>query len=67
MRKHNITSVFHYQPLHTSQMGQKLGGRPGDCPVTENIAQTLVRLPFFTTLPLADQERIIDAVLEFQR
>src|SRR5271165_2800833 len=30
-----ITSTFHYQPLHLSEMGRKAGGREGDCPVTE--------------------------------
>jgi dTDP-4-amino-4,6-dideoxygalactose transaminase len=65
MGSRNISSVFHYQPLHLSRMGERFGGKPGDCPVAEEVSQTLVRLPFFTTILPADQERTINAVLEF--
>jgi len=57
-----ILAVFHYQPLHLSDMGQRLGGRKGDCPVTEDISERLVRLPFYTHLAETDQERVIDAI-----
>jgi len=61
-----ILSVFHYLPLHLSDMGRKLGGRSGDCPVTESISDRLVRLPFYTTLSLADQARVVEEILAFQ-
>src|SRR5688572_25081944 len=38
LRAQGIMSVFHYLPLHLSGMGQRFGGRPGDCPVTEQIS-----------------------------
>jgi dTDP-4-amino-4,6-dideoxygalactose transaminase len=66
LKSYGILSVFHYQPLHLSKMGQKLGGRPGDCPVTERISDQLVRLPFFTNLMPAEQEQVIDAILAFR-
>lgn len=62
---YNIASVFHYQPLHASQMGRHFGGVPGSCPVTEEVSRTLVRLPFFTTMKRGQQERVIEAVKEF--
>lgn len=65
LKSNDILSVFHYQPLHLSAMGVQFGGRPGDCPVTEDISDRLVRLPFFTNMPPADQEAVIDAVLQF--
>jgi dTDP-4-amino-4,6-dideoxygalactose transaminase len=34
LRERDITSVFHYVPLHTSLMGRRIG-KGGDCPVTE--------------------------------
>src|SRR4051812_34055494 len=37
MRERDVQTVFHYQPLHLSAMGEKLGGRQGMCPVTEKI------------------------------
>jgi dTDP-4-amino-4,6-dideoxygalactose transaminase len=58
-------SVFHYQPLHLSEMGQRLGGKEGDCPVTESVSDRLLRLPFYNDLTEADQERVVGAVTKF--
>ena len=58
-------AVFHYVPLHTSPMGERFGAKPGDCPVTENVSDRLVRLPFFTELSDDEQSRIIEAILAF--
>jgi dTDP-4-amino-4,6-dideoxygalactose transaminase len=60
-----ILAVFHYVPLHVSPVGQRLGGRPGDCPVTEDISERLVRLPFYTDLTADDQASVIDRVRSF--
>jgi len=53
---------FHYVPLHLSDMGRKFGGRPGDCPVTEDLSARLVRLPFYNDLIPEVQSQVIDAV-----
>jgi dTDP-4-amino-4,6-dideoxygalactose transaminase len=66
LRARGILAVFHYQPLHLSAVGRRLGGRPGQCPVAEDVAGRLVRLPFFTTLGESDQDEVIDAVLAFE-
>jgi dTDP-4-amino-4,6-dideoxygalactose transaminase len=66
LKDHNILSVFHYVPLHLSDMGRKFGGSDGDCPVTEDISDRLVRLPFYNDLSQAQQERVIDAVRSFK-
>jgi dTDP-4-amino-4,6-dideoxygalactose transaminase len=65
LRQRGIMSVFHYLPLHLSEMGQRFGGRPGACPVTESVSDRLVRLPFFNTLGEADQDRVVDAIVGF--
>ena len=65
LRERGIYSAFHYLPLHLSEMGQKFGGRPGDCPVAEDVSDRLVRLPFHNALSKAEQERVIEAILEF--
>jgi dTDP-4-amino-4,6-dideoxygalactose transaminase len=62
LKSRGIQSVFHYLPLHLSKMGREFGGRPGDCPVTENVSDRLIRLPFFNSLLAKDQERVIEAV-----
>jgi len=63
---HGILAVFHYPPLHLSQFGLRYGGRTGDQPVTEDISDRLLRLPFFCALTDAEQGRIIEAVCEFE-
>jgi dTDP-4-amino-4,6-dideoxygalactose transaminase len=66
LKTQEIQSVFHYLPLHTSQMGQEFGWKPGDCPVTEAISDRLVRLPFYTSMTTAALDRVIDAIIHFQ-
>ena len=65
LRERGIQSVFHYLPLHLSDMGVRFGGRPGDCPVTERVSDQLVRLPFHNALTESEQQYIIEAILEF--
>lgn len=65
LRERGIYSVFHYLPLHLSEMGQKLGGRPGDLPITEDLSDRLVRLPFHNGLTSSEQEQVIDAICDF--
>jgi dTDP-4-amino-4,6-dideoxygalactose transaminase len=60
-----ILAVFHYLPLHLSPMGLRFGGRQGDCPVTEDLADRLLRLPFFTGMTSLELSQVIDAVRGF--
>ena len=60
-----ILAVFHYIPLHLSPMGQRFGGAPGDCPVTEDISERLVRLPFYSDLTRDEQTNVIETVTSF--
>jgi dTDP-4-amino-4,6-dideoxygalactose transaminase len=66
LRERGIYTVFHYLPLHLSDMGRKFGGRPGDCPVTERISDQLVRLPFHNQLTHSDLEQVVEAIHEFE-
>jgi len=59
-----ILSVFHYLPLHLSEMGRRFGGRQGDCPVTEYVSDRLLRLPFYNDLT-EDQADVVAAIKEF--
>lgn len=61
-----ISSVFHYVPLHASPMGQRFGGRVGDCPVTEDLSARLVRLPFHNYLTRQEQQRVAAALRQFK-
>lgn len=64
LKAQGILSVFHYLPLHLSPMGQRFGGKPGDCPVTEKVSDCLVRLPFYNNLTQEDQDRVVVAIRE---
>jgi len=66
LKERKILSVFHYVPLHLSQMGRQFGGHVGQCPVTEQISDQLLRLPLYSGLTEADQERVLEAVCEFE-
>jgi len=62
MYDHNISSVFHYLPLHESKMGKKICKTPMDCSVTSDIADRLVRLPFFNDITNSELAKVIDVV-----
>ena len=66
MKQRGISCVFHYQPLHSSPVGQRFGGQAGQCPVAEHAGECLVRLPLYNTLTESDQARVIDSVMSFQ-
>ncbi len=66
LKSKGILSVFHYLPLHLSEMGRGFGGREGQCPVTEEISDRLLRLPFYNTLTESHQDRVLEAILELE-
>ena len=65
LKRRGILAVFHYLPLHLSDMGRKLGGKAGDCPVSEELSDRLLRLPFYNDLTPADQAEVIATVRSF--
>jgi dTDP-4-amino-4,6-dideoxygalactose transaminase len=67
LKEHGILSVFHYLPLHLSTMGVEFGGKPGDCPVTENLSDRLLRLPFYNSMTDAEQSVVIEALQKFNK
>lgn len=62
-----ILSVFHYLPLHLSEMGRRFEGKLGTCPVTEDVSDRLLRLPFYNDLTEAEQARVVAAIKEWMR
>jgi len=71
LSKHEIKAVFHYLPLHRSSFAEsrELGAwsreQKAECPVTEDVSDRLVRLPFYTSMSAEEQERVIQAALEW--
>jgi dTDP-4-amino-4,6-dideoxygalactose transaminase len=63
----DIASVFHYLPLHLSEMGLRhSGGHPADCPVTESVSDRLLRLPFYNDMTEEEQRAVIEGVKSFE-
>jgi dTDP-4-amino-4,6-dideoxygalactose transaminase len=62
MNEMGIMCVFHYLPLHLSQMGMRFGGRAAQCPVTESVSDRIVRLPFFTGMTNSEIDTLIAAI-----
>jgi dTDP-4-amino-4,6-dideoxygalactose transaminase len=65
LRSRGILSAFHYLPLHLSEMGRRFGGKPGLCPVAEQVSDRILRLPFYNDLTGHEQDRVVEAVQEF--
>ena len=66
MRARGVDAAFHYVPLHSSPMGERLGARLEDCPVAEDVGARIARLPFFTGLEPDSQDRVIRIASEFR-
>jgi dTDP-4-amino-4,6-dideoxygalactose transaminase len=66
LKSQSILSVFHYVPLHLSDMGRRFGAQPGDCPVTEDISERLLRLPFYNDLTEKELAFVVSTVTNFR-
>ena len=65
LSKSGIAAVFHYVPLHLSDEGRRLAAREHHCPVSEWVSDRLLRLPFYTAITPAEQQRTIDSLMAF--
>jgi dTDP-4-amino-4,6-dideoxygalactose transaminase len=64
LKRCGIMAVFHYVPLHLSQMGQCLAPN-ASCPVTVRASSCLLRLPFYNDLSESQQAQVLEAVQRF--
>lgn len=65
LKAQSILSVFHYVPLHESDMGRKIAARRAYCPVTEEVSARLLRLPFYNDLSDSELQRVVEAIQRF--
>lgn len=66
LKAQGILSVFHYTPLHLSEAGRKYAARPSNCPVTEDISDRLLRLPFYNDLSESELDQVTGCVMDFR-
>lgn len=67
LKSSGIMAVFHYVPLHSSPGGKKFARVHGKMPVTEDLADRLLRLPVYNDLSDDDISAISSAVRDFFR
>jgi dTDP-4-amino-4,6-dideoxygalactose transaminase len=60
--ENGINAVFHYLPLHTSDMGKSMGYKAGDLAYTEKVSDCLLRLPLYAGMTKTDIDYIIQMV-----
>jgi dTDP-4-amino-4,6-dideoxygalactose transaminase len=60
--QHQIGASSHYEPLHASPAGQRLGRMHGDMTHTESVAARLLRLPLWVGMSEDDVSRVADRV-----
>ena len=65
LKQKSILAVFHYVPLHLSPMGQQLGYKRGMLPVTENVSDRVLRLPFYNELEESDIRAVVKEFFSF--
>lgn len=67
LAERGVQATFHYQPLHCAPAGRRYGRvAPGGCPVTEQVADRLVRLPLFAGMAPRECEQVVDAVQSYR-
>ncbi|MCF7355395.1 dTDP-4-amino-4,6-dideoxygalactose transaminase [Vibrio sp. CK2-1] len=65
LKQENISSAFHYIPLHSSKAGMSFGQFNGSDIHTTTESKRLLRLPIFYSLTLEEQKKIIDKIISF--
>jgi len=59
LRDYGIHAVSHFEPLHSSTMGQTLGYELGDFPITERVSKTILRLPLYTNMTIQEANYVV--------
>lgn len=62
LRNNGINAVFHYVPLHSSPMGRRYGYDSGTLPVTDDVSERLLRLPFYYEMTEAEQTLVVQHI-----
>lgn len=62
LKQQGIMAYICYVPLHSAPMGQKLGWKPEDCPVTEDMGGRVLRLPLYADMTVEDAKHVIESI-----
>lgn len=67
LKEHEVHSVFHYVPLHSSPAGEKFGRFSGEDRYTTDTYERLLRLPMFYELTEQDVETVVMNIKNFYK
>ena len=59
MREKHIEVSSHFMPLHSSPMGKRIARKTYALPVTEDVAETIVRMPIYAAMSKTELEYVI--------
>lgn len=59
----NISTKVYFEPAHLSEFYRNIGHKPGELPVTENIASRVLSLPIYPTQSEETNNRVIDSFI----
>lgn len=62
LRRHQIASVFHYVPLHSSPGGERYGRIHGKLVFTDDLSERLIRLPLWVNITKKQQDRVVSVL-----
>lgn len=62
LKRNEISSVFHYVPLHSSPAGLRYGRPHSSLEITSLQSERLIRLPLWVGLAEAQQEQIVEVL-----
>jgi dTDP-4-amino-4,6-dideoxygalactose transaminase len=63
-KERGVNPTFHYVPLHSSDAGRRFSDRAEDCPVTNDVSDRLLRMPFYTTMTDDDVRTVVSVVVD---
>ncbi|HKQ27940.1 MAG TPA: dTDP-4-amino-4,6-dideoxygalactose transaminase [Burkholderiales bacterium] len=67
LRSEEIHAVTHYVPLHSSVAGRRFGRAARALPVTDRVAETLLRLPLFYQITESQLDRVAESITRFYK
>lgn len=62
LKAQGIICYICYVPLHSSPFGLLQGYKPEDCPITEDIAARLLRLPLHAEMSVSDAQTVVQGI-----
>nr|NIM97945.1 dTDP-4-amino-4,6-dideoxygalactose transaminase [candidate division Zixibacteria bacterium] len=65
LKSRGILAIFHYLPLHLSQVGRSMDYTDGQLPVAESMSGRLLRLPFYHDMKKEEQAEVVAGIKDF--